>query len=459
MGDSAKSKTRGRLTKKFKIFFRRSFQNLLQRSFLSILCGILCGTSVTLFLILLEKATETRNSMTFFVWGLPLAGFLLGLAYHYYGKGTSQGHNLILNEIYEPKKRIPLRMAPFILISTLLTHLFGGSAGREGTAVQIGASLSDQISKTFDPKRRRTLLIAGMGGGFSAAMATPWAGAIFAIEVLHGGKFRFFSWIDALVASFCGFYVTTLLQAPHSSYPKIPIPPLSTLSSISPSSPLSPLYLKNLALVIIAGLLFGLAAKLFILTTRLIEKAHSHITFAPLRPAVGGLFLVILFYVEGSYRYTGLGLPHIQESFHNIGNFKDPLFKSFFTSLTLGSGFKGGEFIPLVYIGTTLGSALSLFLPISFQLLAALGFASVFAGASKTPLACTFMCMELFGLNIAPFAFLACYSSYISSGNQGIYSAQKRKKSRISFLNLSSIPLFLKKKSRKSNVKKIPKKP
>jgi H+/Cl- antiporter ClcA len=351
--------------------------------------------------------------MPVIIWGLPVAGLLIGLIYHHYGYEAARGNNLILDEIHDPKKIIPFRMAPFILGGTILTHLFGGSAGREGTAVQMGASLSDQLTRFFriEPDERRILLAAGAGAGFGAAIGAPWAGVIFGMEVIQIGRLRMFAWLECLIASFVGFDTAVLLHAPHSRYPKFQVPGFE---------------FKIAGYVILAGIIFGLAAKLFTITTHLIERAQAKlIRYPPLRPLIGGILLILLFYFEGSYRYVGLGIPYIQQALTDVVSLKDPLFKSFFTSLTVGSGFKGGEFIPLVYIGTTLGSALSMVIPISFQLLEALGFAAVFAGASNTPIACSLMCIEIFGLEIAPFAVLACFSSYYFSGHHGIYKSQR----------------------------------
>ncbi len=325
----------------------------------------------------------------------------------------TQGHNLILDEIHDPKNVVPFKMAPFILFGTIVTHLFGGSAGREGTAVQMGASLSDQLSRFFkmELKERKILLVAGAGAGFGAAIGAPWAGVVFGMEVISIGRIRLFAWFECLVASFVGYFTTLFLGAPHTSYPRFQIPSFD---------------FKTVIFVIFAGILFGFSSKLFTLVAHFIERIHSRfISYPPLKPFLAGVLLVILFYVEGSYRYAGLGIPYIQEALKLPAHFRDPLLKGFFTTLTVGSGFKGGEFIPLVFIGTTLGSALSIFIPVSFQLLGALGFAAVFAGAANTPIACSIMAMEIFGLKIGPYAFIACFASYYFSGHHGIYKSQK----------------------------------
>lgn len=392
---------------------QRTFSHYLKWIFLSALCGLLAGTAAAVFLLTLDWATRFRLEHPGIIWALPLAGLFIGGIYHHFGKDVAAGNNLILDEIHDPKKVIPFHMAPFILLGTIVTHLFGGSAGREGTAVQMGASLSDQLSRFFriGPEGRKVLLTAGAGAGFGAAIGAPWAGVIFGMEVLSVGRLRLSAWLECIIASFVGFYTAVILGAPHSVYPVPDIPGF---------------HFSLLLYVAAAGILFGLAANAFSRSTHLVERAANRwIAYPPLKPFFGGLILVALFYLEGSYRYAGLGIPYIQEALSSPASFKDPLLKSVFTSLTVGTGFKGGEFIPLVFIGTTLGSALALILPVSFGFLGALGFAAVFGGAANTPIACTLMAMEMFGARIGPYALLACFVSYYFSGHRGIYRSQR----------------------------------
>lgn len=369
--------------------------------------------AAAIFLILLAWATKSRDSFPVVIWGLPLAGFFIGWVYHHYGKDVAGGNNLILDEIHDPKKVVPFHMAPFILVGTVLTHFFGGSAGREGTAVQMGASLSDQLTRFFkiEPEERKILLAAGAGAGFGAAIGAPWAGVIFGMEVIHVGRLRLFAWFECLIASFVGYYTAVLLGSPHSHFPQIQI---------------SAFDLSTFVFIAIAGAVFGITAMLFFHMTHFVEKMNTKlITYSPLKPFFAGLVLVVLYYLEGSYKYVGLGIPHIQQALHEIGSFKEPVLKSAFTAITVGSGFKGGEFIPLVFIGTTLGSALAILLPVSVPLLASVGFAAVFAGAANAPIACTLMAMEIFGPSIGPYALVACFMSYYFSGHSGIYKSQK----------------------------------
>lgn len=382
---------------------------------LSVLCGCLSGLAATVFLYALQWATETRESSPWIIWLLPCAGLLIGWAYHHYGQNVAAGTHLILDEIHDPQKIIPMRMAPMILLSTVLTHLAGGSAGREGTAVQMGASLSDQLARFFkiQSHERKILLMAGLGGGFGAAIGTPLAGALFGLEVIHAGRIRFFAAYECLISSLIAFAVARGLEAPHSQFPKIEFVNFD---------------LKTICCVLVAGILFGLAAQLFVRFTHLIEKVFDRfISYSVFRPVVGGGLLILFYKLEGSYRFVGLGIPEIQNAFYQSNFFSDPFLKIFFTALTVGSGFKGGEFIPLVFIGATLGSALSSLAAVPPSLLAAVGFASVFAGAAKTPLACAIMAAELFGWPITIYALAGCYLSFFFCGSHRIYKNSRTK--------------------------------
>jgi H+/Cl- antiporter ClcA len=380
--------------------------------FACLIVGIFAGLSSALFIFVLNLATNFRVHNSSIIWFLPIAGLLVGWIYQRFGKLASKGNNLIIEEIQNTTNPIPLRIAPLIIVGTTLTHLFGGSAGREGSIVQMTTALADQASKFFkiNPEERKILLMSAAGAGFGSAVGAPIAGMIFGMEVAYIGKLHLNSWPQCLIASFTGYYVGLLLKTPHLHYPVLIIPDWT---------------FKIFLYVIMAGVLFGLAALIFSRFTYLIDSLFKKTIKIPyLIPMIGGLILVTLFYVEGSYRYAGLGLEFINDSFGSIVTFRDPLLKTFFTSLTVGSGFKGGEFVPLVFIGATLGSALGIIIPISFSFLAALGFSAVFAGAANTPLACAFMAAEIFGWKIFFYALITCYTSYYFSGHAGIYRSQ-----------------------------------
>lgn len=393
--------------------FSKIIERYVRWTLLSAFSGILSGAAAAIFLILLEWATRTRDQHPAIIWALPLAGLVIGLAYHHLGHDISKGNNLILDEIHDPKKIVPLKMAPFVLFGTVVTHLFGGSAGREGTAVQMGASLSDQLTRFFriEPEERIILLVAGAGAGFGAAIGAPWAGAIFGMEVIAVGRLRLFAGFECIVASLVGFKTVVLLGGRHAVYAPYLIRGFD---------------LKSAALVALAGVIFGLSVAAFVRLTHFIEGGLKRVvSYAPLRPLFAGILIVLLYRIEGTYRFVGLGIQEIQAALLSERSFSVPALKALFTALTIGSGFKGGEFIPLVFIGTTLGSALAAILPVSGPLLSSVGFAAVFGAAANTPIACSIMAVEIFGYRIAPYALIGCFAAYYASGHHGIYSSQK----------------------------------
>lgn len=380
---------------------------------LSTLVGLLAGSASAIFLLSLNAATAYREAHPWLVWLLPFAGFAVGWVYLKVGQQVEAGNNLLIDEIHDPQRVVPLRMAPLILVSTVISHLFGASVGREGTAVQMGGALADQLTRLFrlSPADRRILLMAGIAAGFASVFGTPLAGAIFALEVLAIGRLRYDALLACAIAAVIGDQTTMLWGVHHTHYAAGVAPALSVW---------------GLTAAMLAGIVFGVVGMLFA------DGVHGasafmkkHVRYAPLRPFIGGVFIAATLVCFGGWRYAGLGIPVMVESFEHPLQPWDFLGKMAFTIASLGSGFKGGEVTPLFYIGATLGNALAPILQLPFPLLAALGFVGVFAGAANTPLACTFMAIELFGPGIAVYALLACVVSYLFSGHTGIYKAQR----------------------------------
>lgn len=377
-----------------------------------VLIGIFSGSASAFFLVSLEWVTQFREHHNWMIWLLPIGGLCIGLLYHYYGNDVVKGNNLLLEEYEKPQKTIPLKMAPLVLISTLITHLFGGSAGREGTAVQMGGAIADQFKELFklNNSDRKTLIILGISAGFASVFGTPLAGSLFALEVLYFSKINFKSIVLSFLVAYVAHYTVEIWHVKHTLY-TIPIVPEMTL--------------KIIPWIIIVGILFGLTSMLFSRTTHFWGRLFSKtIQYAPLRPFVGGVILAVAIYFIGNTKYIGLGIPTIVDSFSTPNASYEFLLKILFTGFTLGAGFKGGEVTPLFFVGATLGSALSLVVPLPIALLAGMGFVAVFSGATHTPIACTVMGMELFGLESGLFIGIACVIAYFSSGSIGIYSAQ-----------------------------------
>jgi H+/Cl- antiporter ClcA len=392
---------------------RETVQYIGLRLVLAALVGILSGSASAIFLILLDIATNLREGYPWLIALLPLAGLGIGYVYYQYGANSSKGNNLLLEALYSPPTRIPLRMTPLVLFGTIVTHLFGGSAGREGTAVQMGGSLADQLTRWYAlPKTdRRILIICGVAGGFASVFGTPLAGAIFALEWMMVRKFRWQSIFPAFASAFIADWICQQIWGVgHLLYSQ---PDIGSSSW------------TGLAWTIPAGIAFGVAARIFAefghAVTVLFQRT---ISYPPLRPFIGGIGVALIVFLTSSTTYIGLGVPRIVEAFETPLPWYDWLAKTFMTGLTLGSGFKGGEVTPLFFVGATLGNALSACIPLSLSLLAAMGFVGVFSGATNTPMACTVMGMELFGYESGVYLALACLIAYYFSGRGSIYASQ-----------------------------------
>ena len=374
--------------------------------------GLVTGSISAFFLKSLEWATNYRESHFWIIALLPIGGFIIGITYHLFGDSVVKGNNLLLEEFHSPKKIIPFKMAPLVLFGTVVTHLFGGSAGREGTAVQIGGAVADQFTKIFrlSQSDRKIVIIAGISAGFASVFGTPLAGGIFALEVLILGRIRLDAIVPSFLAAVLANYFCEIWNVGHTHYH------IDTIAEMTP---------VNLLWALLAGIIFGLVAMLFSKSTHYWSNLFKRIIkYPPLRPCIGGVILAVTVYSIGTTKYIGLGVPTIVESFSSNMNSYDFLAKLLFTSFTLGAGFKGGEVTPLFYIGATLGNVLIWFIPLPMGLLAGMGFVAVFAGATNTPIACTVMGIELFGIESGVFIAIACSVAYLFSGHTGVYTSQ-----------------------------------
>ncbi|MDQ3393793.1 MAG: voltage-gated chloride channel family protein [Bacteroidota bacterium] len=374
--------------------------------------GGLVGTASAIFLVLLENATNWREENIWIIALLPLGGLMIGLVYHYWGRDVEAGNNILIEEIHHPKRVVPFKMAPLVFFGTVATHFFGGSAGREGTAVQMGGSIADQLTYLFrlHAGDRKILIITGICAGFASVFGTPLAGAIFGLEVFFMGRIKYDALFPGFLAAILADYITTAWGVGHIHYEILVVPELGFL---------------NILYAIIAGICFGLTAMIFANTTHSIGRLFKeNIKFPPLRLFIGGIIVAAAVFAVSTTKYIGLGIPTILDSFSTSLPPYDFAVKLIFTAVTLGAGFKGGEVTPLFFIGATLGNALALVIPLPMALLAGMGFVAVFSGAANTPLATTIMAIELFGLECGIYAGIACVVSYLFSGHSGIYTSQ-----------------------------------
>lgn len=393
---------------------------------LTLLGGILIGVVCAGFLWSLEAVTKVRFDHPWLLYLLPLAGVAVAWLYHRHGGESEGGNNLILDRIHDPGGGVPRRMAPLVLLGTLATHLCGGSAGREGTAVQMGGGIASAVGRhcRLTPVQLQTLLMTGVAAGFGAVFGTPLAGAVFAVEVAVIGRPKLHALPLCLLASYVADWACAATGAGHTHY---------HIREVV-AGPDTSAGLILLGKLLLASVAFGLMSRIFSQACHALSAAFKRwISLPLLRPGVGGCVVIGLFFATGTADYLGLGVWSPDPGAVSLVSFFSSgeihpwswWWKFVFTAVTVSSGFKGGEVTPLFFIGAALGNALAGVMGAPPGFFAAMGFVAVFAGASNTPLACTLMGIELFGMEYSLPLVMACFVAFLCSGQVGIYRSQR----------------------------------
>ncbi len=390
--------------------------------------AVIVGSLVAMFLWLLDQVTIVRWKTSWLLNLLPIAGVLIYFLYHFLGKNAEAGNSLIIDAIHDHQIKVPARMAPMVLFTTLITHLFGGSAGREGTAIQMGGGVAAFMGRKLSLNQvdLRLLLMTGIAAGFSAVFGTPLAGAFFAVEVIAIGQIQFKEFLPCYFTSILAHLVCLTWGIHHTVYSIQLLP--NQLGAFFHFEPL--LFSK----AIIAAVCFGLVAFLFVEAHIQVKTlVNKFISIKWLIPIVGGSLVIGMSYLLNTQDYLGLGVVAKDDNAVSIVNaFKTAnlhpfswFWKLLFTAITLGTGFKGGEVTPMFFIGATLGNTLAWIMGAPTDLFAAIGFIAVFAGATNTLFACTIMGCELFGTDFVLYFFVACLIARFTSGYSSIYPTQR----------------------------------
>lgn len=392
--------------------FAKRFLIFLRWLAFSIISGILIGAAGAVFHYCIVYATEARARCPWLVFLLPFAGLLIVWAYHVMHDEKDTGTNLVLSAIHSGE-HIPLKMAPLIFVSTVMTHLFGGSAGREGAALQLGGSIGNSLGRLlkFDEKDQHIMIMCGMSAAFSVLFGTPLSAAIFSMEVVSVGIMHYAALVPCVVSSLVAQGIAGACHILPEQFLLGSVPEFTIPSSI---------------VIAVLAILCAIVSTLFCIILHSGEALYKKYLPNPYaRIFVGGVLVVLLTLLVGNQDYNGAGMPVIARCFEN--DYKPYAFalKIIFTTVTLGAGFKGGEIVPSFFVGATFGCLFGNLTGFAPQLCATAGMGAVFCGVTNCPITSLFICFELFGFEGMPYFLLSVALGYMLSGYYGLYHSQK----------------------------------
>lgn len=395
-------------------------------SFIGAVIGAVVGVVGITFHILLEEVTAFRMSHPWILFLLPLGGLVIAGLYHLLRMQNDRGTNLILIAV-RVNEKVSLRLTPLIFISTIITHLLGGSAGREGAALQIGGSIGSFIGRKIklDEKDERIITMCGMSAGFAALFGTPVAAVVFSMEVITVGIMHYSAIVPSIIAAITATGISMVCGVTPTSF---------TLESVPALSP------SGVGSVILLGMFCAGVSVLFCLAMETAGKYYKQIfKNGYIRIFVGGCIVVAITLLLGTRDYNGAGMDVIARAIAGEAEYPAFLWKILLTALTLGAGYKGGEIVPSFFVGATFGCVIGPWIGLPASFAAGTGMAALFCGVTNCPIASVILCVELFGAEGIAYYTLACAVSYMLSGYYGLYSEQKIMYSKIQpeFINKS----------------------
>ena len=402
------------MLKNIKESYQYSYFLYLKLIAVAVIIGFIVGVTDTIFGRGLLLIGDIRKEYLYcLVPFIALAGLLIVFIYRKFAGKTGKGMGLIFEIGHKTEEEIPLRLIPVVTVATWITHLFGGSAGREGVAVQLGATLSHRFNKYFNfPDKSKVFLVTGMAAGFGGLFQTPIAALFFALEVLTLGNLQLYALLPAIVAAFTASWTSSFLGLEKFTHI------INTTLSITPTT-----FVK----FAILGIIFGIAGNLFVYLQNFLKKFISEKIKNPYYRIFSiGIFLGIILLMLHEGRYTGLGTNLIENSFSGKQIYVyDWILKLLLTTLTLAAGFQGGEVTPLFSIGASLGIVIAFFFGLPIEFAAAAGYISVFGSATNTLLAPIFIGGEVFGFNNLPFFVIIVIFAYLVNRKISTYGLQK----------------------------------
>ena len=378
----------------------------------SILVGLVVGLCGTAFCYGLIGATNIRLAHPRLIFLLPVGGLVIVGLYHILQNEKDTGTNLVISAIHSGDK-LPFKMAPLIFISTIITHLFGGSAGREGAALQMGGSLGNSIGKLFrfDDKDRNVMIMCGMSAAFSALFGTPMAAAIFSMEMISVGVMYYNALVPCVISSLVAHGVADYFGVTNEFFLIECIPKFGLKTAIEIS---------------ILAALCALVSILFCVSIHGAERLYKKFFKNPfIRVFAGGVFVIIATLLVGNQTYNGTGMNIIAQCIEGTVKPETFILKILFTALTLSAGYKGGEIVPSFCTGAAFGCLFGNLLGFSPTLCTAVGMTSVFCGVTNCPISSLLISFELFGYDGMPYFLLAISFSYMMSGYFGLYQSQR----------------------------------
>ncbi len=387
-------------------------KTLIKWVFFACLVGALGGIVGSLFHKCIDFVTETRLENPWIIYYLPIGGLIIAGMYQLFKKKGKIDTNRVLESISGDEK-VPFVMAPLIFISAVITHLFGGSAGREGAALQLGGSIGYKLGKLFRFNKNdlHIMIMAGMSAVFAALFGTPAAAAVFAIEVACIGVFHHTALLASVISAFLGYQTAVWFDIPPVRFN------ILTFSGYTPE-----IIIKSIILAVSCAVI----SIVFCLAIKNAEKLTKKVTKnGYLRGFLGGLLIVILTLFAGTSDYNGAGMNVIENALNGDANPEAFLLKIIFTAITIATGFKGGEIVPAFFVGSTFGCLMGNVLGIDPGFGAAIGFIALFCGVTNCPIASLLLSIEIFGSDWVILFAIICAISYIMSGYTGLYHSQK----------------------------------